>query len=156
MLEAAGARVIMTRTDSTAVPLYARTTMATEADAHLFVSIHNNAFPDGVNPFRNNGTSTYYFYPQSVDLARALQRELLRELRLRDLGIGRGDLAAVRHTWMPAALTETMFLMIPRQEAALRDPNVIERIARAHYRGIEAFVRAHAGRSDVSTSVNGR
>ncbi|MFS8638089.1 MAG: N-acetylmuramoyl-L-alanine amidase [Gemmatimonadota bacterium] len=154
ILEAAGARVIMTRTDTTAVPLYARTTMATEANAHLFISIHNNAFPDGVNPFRNNGTSTYYFYPQSVDLARALLRELLRELRLRDLGYGRGDLAAVRHTWMPAALTETMFLMIPRQEAALRDPEVIERIARAHYRGIEAFVRAHAGRSNVSTSVN--
>ncbi len=156
MLEAAGARVIMTRTDTTSVPLYARPRIATEAGAHLFVSIHNNAFPDGVNPFRNNGTSTYYFYPQSVALARALQRELLAELRLRDLGYGRGDLAAVRHTWMPAALTETMFLMIPRQEAALRDPAVIERIARAHLRALEAFVLEHAVRSAASTSVNRR
>lgn len=154
MLESAGARVLMTRTDTSAVPLYARTRIATESDAHLFVSIHNNAFPDGVNPFRNNGTSTYYFYPQSVELARAFQRELLDELRLRDLGYGRGDLAAVRHTWMPAALTETMFLMIPRQEAALRDPNVIQRIARAHHRAIEAFVRDHAARSMASTDVN--
>ncbi|HEX6939945.1 MAG TPA: N-acetylmuramoyl-L-alanine amidase [Longimicrobiales bacterium] len=144
LLEEAGARVLLTRTDTSAVSLYDRTRRATQAGAHLFLSIHNNAFPDGVNPFVNNGTSTYYFFPQSVDLAQALQRELVRELRLRDLGIGRGDLAVVRHTWMPAALTETMFLMIPEQEAALRNPGVIDRIARAHRRAIIDFLRRRA------------
>mgnify|MGYP001256722787 CR=1 FL=1 len=144
LLEEAGARVLMTRTDPTAVPLYARPFMATEANAHLLVSVHNNAFPDGVNPFVNNGTSTYYFHPQAIELAQAFQLELLRELRLRDLGIGRGNLALVRPTWMPAVLTETMFMMIPQQEAALRDPEVQERIARAHYRAIVAFLRDRA------------
>jgi N-acetylmuramoyl-L-alanine amidase len=33
---------------------------------HVLVSVHNNAFPDGVNPWLNNGTSTYYFQPQSA------------------------------------------------------------------------------------------
>jgi N-acetylmuramoyl-L-alanine amidase len=37
-----------------------------------------------------------------------------------------------------------MFLMLPEQEAALRDPAVQARIARAHLRGIEAFVKARA------------
>jgi N-acetylmuramoyl-L-alanine amidase len=37
-----------------------------------------------------------------------------------------------------------MFLMIPRQENALRDPAVQERIARAHLRAIIAFLRAPA------------
>lgn len=144
LLEAAGARVLMTRTDQTAVPLQARTTSVVAAGADLLVSIHNNAFPDGVNPFENHGTSVYYFHRHSVDLARSLQRELLRELRLRDLGIGRANLALVRPTWMPAALTETMYLMVPRQEAALRDPAVQERIARAHRDAIEAFLRGRA------------
>ncbi|HET7320950.1 MAG TPA: N-acetylmuramoyl-L-alanine amidase, partial [Longimicrobiaceae bacterium] len=68
------------------------------------------------------------------------------ELGLRDLGIGRADLALVRPTWFPSALTETMFLMVPQQEAALRNPDVQERIARAHLRAIEAFVRERARR----------
>ncbi|HLU25477.1 MAG TPA: N-acetylmuramoyl-L-alanine amidase [Longimicrobiales bacterium] len=146
MLERRGANVILTRTDDRTLPLYARTSMAEAADAHLLVSIHNNAFPDGVNPFANNGTSVYYFHPLSACLARELQRELLAELRLRNLGIGRSSLALVRPRWMPAALTETMHMMVPRQENALRDPDAQERIAAAHLRAIETFIRETAGR----------
>jgi len=147
-LEERGARVLMTRTDTAAVALGARPAMATRANADVLVSIHNNAFPDGVNPFRNAGTSVYYFHPKSALLARELQRELLAELRLRDIGIGRANLALARPTWMPAALTETAFLMIPEQEAALRDPAVIERIAQAHMRGIESFLRQRMARRE--------
>jgi N-acetylmuramoyl-L-alanine amidase len=45
---------------------------------------------------------------------------------------------------MPAALTETMYMMLPQQEAALRDPEVQERIARAHLRALERFLRQRA------------
>jgi N-acetylmuramoyl-L-alanine amidase len=106
--------------------------------------VHNNAFPDGVNPFTNSGTTAFYNAPQSLDLARHMQREILRELGLRDLGIARADLALVRPTWMPSTLTESMFLMVPQQEAALRDPRVQERIARAHFRAIETYLRDRA------------
>jgi N-acetylmuramoyl-L-alanine amidase len=34
--------------------------------------------------------------------------------------------------------------MVPQQEAALRDPAVQQRIAAAHLRGLEAFLRARA------------
>ncbi|MGH7554589.1 MAG: N-acetylmuramoyl-L-alanine amidase family protein, partial [Longimicrobiales bacterium] len=122
MLEAAGAYVIMTRKDASPVELGARPLMARDSNAHVLVSIHNNAFPDGVNPFMNSGTSVYYFQRHSVDLAKEFQRELLAELRLRDLGIGRADLALVRPTWIVSALTETSFLMVPQHESALRDP----------------------------------
>lgn len=145
LLENAGARVLMTRTDTSSVGLYERTQMAMEANADLFVSVHNNAFPDGVNPFENDHTIVYYFYPHSADLAQALQRELFAELQLRDFGVGRASLAVVRrNSWMPAALTENMFLMVPQQEAALRNPEVQERIAAASVRGIEAFLRERA------------
>ena len=144
LLERAGARVLMTRTDAGAVELGARPRMAVEAGADLLVSVHNNAVPDGVNPFTSNGTSVYYFHPHSVDMARHFQAELLRELGLRDIGIGRADLALVRATAMPSVLTETMFLMLPEQEAALRDAGVQQRIAAAHVRALEAFLRARA------------
>src|SRR5690606_14312725 len=94
--------------------------------------------------FENNGTSVYYYHAHSADMAQHLQRELLAELGLRDIGYGRADLALARPTWMPAVLTETMFMMIPEQEAALRDPAVQERIARAHLRALGAFLRSRA------------
>jgi N-acetylmuramoyl-L-alanine amidase len=144
MLEAAGARVLEIRPDTAAVALGLRPQMAIDSGAHVLLSIHNNAYPDGVNPFANAGTSMLYTQAHAVDLARHLQREMVAELRLRDSGIIWGDLAMTRGTWMPAVLSETMFLMVPEQEAALRDPRVHERIARAHFRALESFLRERA------------
>jgi N-acetylmuramoyl-L-alanine amidase len=144
LLEQAGARVLMTRTDAGPVELGLRPRIATDSDAHVLLSIHNNAFPDGVNPFENAGTSVYFYQPFSLDLARLVQRELLDELGTRDIGIGRADLALVRPTWMPSILSETLYMMLPRHEAALRDPAVHERIARAHVRALETFLRERA------------
>lgn len=148
LLREAGARVLETRPDTAAVALGERPLLAADSNVHLLVSVHNNAFPDGVNPFTHNGTSVFYNHLHSLGLARHLQGELLREFGLRDLGIARADLALARPTWMPSALSETMFLMIPRQESALRDPEVQERIARAHLRGIRAFLRERAAEQE--------
>jgi N-acetylmuramoyl-L-alanine amidase len=144
LLEAAGARVLMTRSTDVFLDLAVRTQMAEDANADILLSVHNNAFPEGVNPFENNGTSVYFYQPHSIELAQELLRELLRELRLRDIGYGRADLALVRPSWMPAVLSETAFMMVPEQEAALRDPLTVQRIARAHLRALEMFVRARA------------
>ena len=144
LLTRAGARVVMTRTTDSAVGLYERTVMAESSSADALVSIHNNAFPDGVNPFENNGTSTYYFHPRSARLAMLTQRALVAQLGLRDLGVGRGDLALVRPTWMPAILTEGAFLMIPEQENALRTPSFQRRYALGILHGLEQFLREMA------------
>jgi len=141
LLEQAGATVLMTRTDSSPVDLFPRTRFAEQHDADLLVSIHANALPDGVNPFVNNGTSVYYFHPRSAALARALDRALVAELGVRDLGMGRGDYALVRNPWMPSALTEGLFMMIPEQEAMLGSPEGQLRYARGVVRGIEDFLR---------------
>jgi len=140
LLEEQGATVIMTRSDQSPVRLYDRTRLAESLNAEILVSIHNNALPDGVNPFENHGTSVYYFHPGSLDLARALQRSLLEALGLRDLGIGRASLALARPTWMPAVLTEGAFMMMPEQEAGLRDPVFQEAYARGVLAGIREFL----------------
>jgi N-acetylmuramoyl-L-alanine amidase len=93
-----------------------------------------------VNPFVNNGTSTYYFQPRSAAFARAMQRALVHELGVRDLGMGRGDLALARPTWMPAVLTEGLFMMIPEQEEMLISGAGQERYARGIVAGATAFL----------------
>jgi N-acetylmuramoyl-L-alanine amidase len=145
MLEAAGARVQMTRTTDSAVDLWPRVALAESTGAELLVSIHNNALPDGINPFTNNGTSVFYNLPRSVPLASAIQRALVHQLGLPDLGISRADFAIVRATWMPSVLVEGMFIIMPEQEVALRSPAGTRRYARGAYEGIRSFLRDRAG-----------
>ena len=144
MLEASGAKVRMTRTSDSAVELWPRVALAEKSGAELLVSIHNNALPDGVNPFTNNGTSVFYNQPRSLPLAAAIQRALVRRLRLPDLGVSRGDLAVIRATWLPSVLVEGMFIIIPEQEAALRSSAGVRRYARGVHDGIRGFLQDRA------------
>jgi N-acetylmuramoyl-L-alanine amidase len=140
LLRQAGAEVVLLRTSDSAVSLVERVVRAERAQADLMVSIHANALPDGVNPFRSNGTSVFYFHPASAPLARELDRALVRHLGFPDLGMTRGDLALVRGTWMPSALTEGLFIMLPDQEAVLASEAGQHRYARGVIEGVEAFL----------------
>ncbi len=144
LLEERGATVILTRDADAPVALVARPRLAESADADVLVSVHANALPDGVNPYVNNGTSVYYFHPRSAPLARHLNRALVRELGFPDLGMGRGDLALARPTWMPAVLAEGLFMMLPDQEAVLASEAGQWHYARGLVDGIAAFLRERA------------
>ncbi len=142
LLEAGGAEVLMTRTTETAVDLAYRPFFADSVDADLLISVHNNALPDGVNPITNSGTSVFYNQPRSAALARDVQAALVKRLELRDLGVGRGDLALVRPTWMPSILTEAMFMAIPEQESALRTPLGHRMYAEGVYNGVLEYLKS--------------
>jgi N-acetylmuramoyl-L-alanine amidase len=144
LLRAEGARVLLTRSDARSLELWPRIRFADSADADVLLSIHNNALPDGINPFSNNGSSAFYNHPRALPLARAIQARMVAHFGLRDLGAARGDLALVRPTWMPAVLTEGLFLMLPEQEAALRNPVGQQRYAAAVLEGLQAFLARRA------------
>ena len=142
ILEERGARVVMTRTTADPVALGDRPVIARRANVHAFVSIHLNAYPDGVNPFVAPGTGTYFFRAHSEPLARAVQRGMVTQMGLQDLGVNYDNLAVVRGTWYPAVLCEGAFLMLPDQEAALRTPEFQDRYARGVADGLETYFRA--------------
>ena len=139
-LEERGAEPILIRRDTLPLGLYERTASAVSEDADLFISIHNNALPDGVRPFGEEGTSTYYYHPHSRQLAESVQAGLISTLGLRDLGSQWGNFVVVRMPWMPSVLTEGAFMMFPRHEAALRTAVFQEAYARGVLKGIEDFL----------------
>ncbi len=142
MLADAGAEPILIRRDTLPMGLYERTTAAIEAGGEVYVSIHNNALPDGVRPFGREGTSTYYYHPHSRGLAAAVQEGMLESMRLRDLGVYWGNLAVCRMAWMPSVLAEGAFMMMPDHEAALKDPEFQAKYASGVLDGIRDFLAA--------------
>lgn len=144
MLEEQGAEPVLIRDDTVQMGLYERTRRAREEGAEVFVSIHNNALPNGVRPFREHGTSTYYFHSHARDLAQHVQGGMLEAMGLRDLGVFYGNLAVAREPWMPSALAEGAFMMIPRHEAALKTSGFQRRYAQGVLEGLRGFLRERA------------
>lgn len=144
LLKAKGVNVVMTRTNMDPVDLNLRESISRRANAHAFVSIHLNAVPDGVNPFRAQGTATYHYYLHSGPLAKAVQTAAVPLLGLPDNGVKRENFAVVRGTWMPSILVEGAFIIMPDQEAALRTPEYQERYAQGIVNGLEAYFRSLA------------
>jgi N-acetylmuramoyl-L-alanine amidase len=128
-LENAGVRAILTRTANVPVGLYDRTDLATRVGADVLISVHNNALPDGVDPFTHHGFSVYYYQPQSLGLARAIHDAYRRDTSLPDYGLFLDNLALARPTEEPAVLTESAFIMWPPEEMDLLNPAFQDRLA---------------------------
>lgn len=141
MLLDQGAFVIMTRYGHEHIPLYDRPKMAIRHDADILVSIHNNALPDGINPFENNGVSVYYYHPHSKPLAEAIHKHMVKKTGLPDHGLYYGNLVLTRPPELPAVLVECAFMMIPEQEAMLKTDSYQRKCARAIMEGIKDYLK---------------
>lgn len=141
LMEDKGAHVIQTRYGYEDVFIYDRPRKAIDFNADLLISIHNNALPDGVNPHENNGVSTYYYHAQSKPLAEAIQKRLMQKTGLPDYGVYYGNLALTRPSEMISVLVECAFMMIPEQEAMLRDWQFQKKCAEGIYDGICDFLK---------------
>ena len=143
-LEREGARVTLTRNDMSPLALYDRPKIAVAEKADLFISVHNNAVADGVNPLISNGISTYYYHPHSQPMAEAVQKAMIRNIDLPDFGLYYGNLAVNRPTQYPAILIECAFMMIPEQEALLKKKSFRKKIAESVVEGIKDFLRGRS------------
>ncbi len=142
------ATVYMTRNGDTGIALYDRPKLAYRYSPDFYISIHNNALPDGINPFYNSGSSTYYYEPQSHDLAKCVQARLVKATGLTDIGLYNGNFAVVRPTGYLAILVECAFMMIPEQEMDLKDPAFQKKTAEAIVEGVMDFVDSEVEKSN--------
>ena len=135
-----GAEVAMTRYDDADVGIYDRPQIAVAEDCDIFISVHNNALPDGVNPFTNNGVSTFYYHLHSKRLAEMIQAEMSDKLDLDDYGHYYANFAVTRPTQYLAVLLECTFMILPEEEARLRGDDFAEDCADAIRDAIEDYL----------------
>lgn len=138
----AGAKPFLVRSSDMDVPLYERPKIAWKSRARLFVSVHCNSSGYWENPLWNNGSSVYFYHPQSMELARAVHAGYRKHLpMLQDRGLYYADFAVCRMTQMPAILTEQAYIIVPEQEQMLFDPLYQQRFANAIVNGIKTFLK---------------
>lgn len=143
-LEAKGARVVYVRPGDTEPSLVERARRATDSGASLFVSVHANSADQTRGYLRVSGTSTYYKYGFSRDLADAIHARLLQATGLSDFGnVGNFNYLPIRQvTWMPAVLVEQAFMSNPEDEAKMLDPSFRARMMGAVVQGLEDWLTA--------------
>lgn len=147
LLRAAGAEVVMTRTQdvdvshpgsSAARELQARVDVAAaHPEAELFLSIHCNSF---TNPDAH-GMETYY-YPKTEDderFAQLLNEELAAAGGLFNRGVKYAKFYVLRHSEIPASLVEMGFLSHPDEEALLGSADFQKKMAEALFRAIVRY-----------------
>jgi N-acetylmuramoyl-L-alanine amidase len=149
-----GARVFVTLSGDITGGLIYRSAIANALSAHVFVSVHNNAEPDG--PSSKPGTETYYQHrsASSKRLAGLLYEELVPALTPfgtdwvtdRDAGakhrIGTGQTdyyGLLRRTRVPAVIVEALFVSHAPEEALLRRSDVRDSIAGALATGLRRY-----------------
>ena len=131
----------MTRNGDEYVELYERVKIAQINEADILISIHNNALPDGQNPYVVHGTSTYYYHPQAYKLAQCVQNRLLEKTKFQDHGIRKGSLALVRPTMPVSILVEVGFMINPFEYADLLVPENQKAYALGILNGLNDYFR---------------
>ena len=125
-----GAMVYMTRIGDETVGLTDRPKLAKSFNGDIFISLHNDAIPDGEDPFSQpKGFTVFYYHPHSMALGRAVHRAYVKNIPLPDRGLRYGDLAVARLTSMPAVLIESAYMIMPEQEEMLNTPAFQKKLA---------------------------
>lgn len=146
IVEKSGAKVLMTRDNDIDVSgpnatdrdeLQARTSVANNNKADIFISIHHNS---SANSDRS-GTGTYYYLKTAFDvmLARSIQEAMLPAGGLVDYGVRQANFYVIKNVTMPAVLLEIGFMSNPQEEQTLINPAFQQKIAQAIVTGIDQF-----------------
>ena len=140
LLTESGAKVFMTRSEDCEVCLADRPALANLNKSDIFISIHNNALPDSAADSGRSGTSVYYFYPQSKELAKTIQKTMVEDLGLKDDGVHGESFAVIRNTQMPAVLIEVGYMIVPDDNAKLITSEFQQKAAESIKKGLEKYL----------------
>ena len=144
ILEAEGARVIMTRTADVDLDLYDRCNIARNNNADVLLSVHNNSLPEGRDPWKEHGSSAYFYHPQAQELSRVLKDALVHDIGFPDIGSRYQNLALTRPSNQLSVLVEIGFMIHPDEYGQLIKPEVQDKIAQSLVGGLKRYFNPSA------------
>ncbi|WP_456277610.1 N-acetylmuramoyl-L-alanine amidase [Bacillus sp. AK128] len=137
-LVAAGAKVVMTRTDNTTtLALWDRVDFANKNYAELFISIHANAatpVAKGSEVFFDSSMNDNGY--ESSKLARTVQKQIVTNASMKDRGVKDSAFYVIRNQDIVSVLVELGFITNEEDAAKLKSDNFTEIYAESIYRGI--------------------
>lgn len=150
LLEDAGAKVVLTRTDDVDVPLYDRPKKAREADSLILLSIHANALPDGADPYKKHGTSAFYYNKEALELAKTLRDVMTEELKTKDDGVCNCSFVLTRPTMPLSVLIEVAYMIHPEEYKLLLDESFRQKAAKSIKKGLEQYLLNSVNSSGIN------
>ena len=124
--------VLMSRTEDQTVGLDSRTNAANNWGADYYVSVHiNSGGGSGFESFVYPGVSR-----QTRAFQESVHQNITAQISFADRGMKQADFHVLRESQMDAILTENGFIDNAADAAMLKDPDVIDQLARGHALGI--------------------
>lgn len=137
-LDQAGAKVIMTRSNDSFVDLAPRPQIANKAKADAFISIHYDS-----SDTNNSGTgdTTYYYHDNgSIQLAKAINQQLIDYVPLYNRGVKFANYQVLRDNQRPAILIEGGYINTDSDFKVLSGSTYPKKVAKAIYKGLTTFL----------------
>ncbi len=141
LIEDSGIKVVMTRSQDTAVSLESRVAITNTAAADAFLSIHINSLETNSSI---HGIETYYQTDQSHQLAQAIHSELVGKLEAPDRNIRKARFYVINHTPIPAVLAEVGFISNKEERSKLISSDYQNQIAGALSSGVILYLSRKA------------
>ncbi len=137
MLEAKGAKVVLSRSEDVAMTMAERKKKFLANNIDMMISIHCNAAGSTAH-----GASTYYKHIQNRELAKIILDNLLEIDGVNEFGlVGNFNFSLNAPTEYPAVLVETLFLSYPSDEAKLNDPDFRKLMMKKVVEGISDYLK---------------
>lgn len=131
--------VDLTRTSDYDLSLEERQVLVEEAGAHVCLSLHFNALPDGRDPWKAIGASTYYYQSFAKPLAERLQAALTNEAARPDYGLLYDSLAMTRMSGCIGLLLEFGFIIHPTEWVEMLSSTEHKKMAQAVANALKAY-----------------
>lgn len=135
-LQAAGAEVILTRSDDSDVSLSDRAYISNLYGANAFISLHYDA---SNAPNQRSGTTAYYYDDNDTALAETLNSYLLSYGLLQNHGVHFGDFQVLRDNYQPAVLLELGYMNHDLDHSIIYTDHYQKIIVEAIYQGLTDY-----------------
>lgn len=142
-LQQMGFETLLTRKRDEFISLPARSAMANQRNADLFISVHYNSAPAE----SAHGIEVFYYNSQDDKARTLLSKELAKDVLTnvialtgaKSRGVKHGNLAVIRETKMPAILIEGGFFTNEAEFNKLKELSYIRKIAWGIAQGVKEY-----------------